>query len=180
MKSVMKFFVGALAVFTLVFTSCTKESTEVQDAPKALTEQNIRALIQQHMDPNVAYTVEHATLEEINKAMIENGLEPFTPEDVERSAQLRNGVWDCATWAFLGDWNDSGTFTTLDLIQAQRYICDQVGCSGTVNTTGFPLDDERFFGYMSFLLNQTATLELNEDDVDIARQFVLGAIVCNP
>ena len=110
--------------------------------------------------------------------MVENGLEPFSESDVQQSAQLR-AMSDCSLFIGYGDWNQDGRLDATDIIAAQQFICDEVGCDNTVDTSSSPFGSPRFFGYLSFLFNSTGILELNSVDVNVARDFILGEIACN-
>ncbi len=188
MKTTMKFLFGTLLVGTLFFSSCTKNSDAILDTAinsnkeiqdDEVTEQNFELWMQQQMAKvEGELTVEQASLEEINAEMIANGLEPFTEEEVIE-AQSR-AIWDCGSWVFLGDWNNSGTLTTFDLVLAQQYLCNNAagGCGGTIDTSTFPFNDPKAFGYLSFLEDGTDILLLNRDDIDAGRGRILGIIAC--
>ncbi|MEM1319560.1 MAG: hypothetical protein AAGG75_04850 [Bacteroidota bacterium] len=173
----MKFFLGACVLFAMMFAACNKEDNDVKSVVTA--DDNFELWLEQQVaNTDKELTVEHATLEEINEEMVANGLEPFDQADVERAVQARS-TWDCGSWIFLGDWNDDGNLSTLDLIKAQQYLCSSsAGCAGSVDTSTFPFNNERFFGYLTFLEDGTDILLLNRDDIDAGRDFILGLIVC--
>lgn len=189
MKLTMKFLFGALLVSTLFFTSCTKDTENVLAPTTNIADEEVTAenfelwLDQQVAQVEGELTVEHASLAEINAEMIANGLEPFTEAEVaaaQAKAQDRL-TWPCSTWVFLGDWNDSGTLTTFDLVQAIRYLCDNTGdCMGSVDTSSFPFDKPKAFGYLSYLEtnDQAGLFTLNPDDVEAGRGQILGIIAC--
>ncbi|MEM9920970.1 MAG: hypothetical protein AAF990_22915 [Bacteroidota bacterium] len=179
MKSSMKFLMGSLILFSTLFAACSKESVNVQEASTEITEESLYDLTAQLSNTEREYTIEHATLDEVNKAMIENGLEPFSETDVEQARATQQRVLvDCNTWIGFGDWNQDGRLNISDIVLAQQYICREVGCSNTVDTSTLPFDAPRFFGYISFLFDSNGTLELNATDINIASDFILGTIPC--
>ncbi|MEO1517329.1 MAG: hypothetical protein AAFV95_20045 [Bacteroidota bacterium] len=176
MKSTIKFLFATLLASSFLFTACNKE-TEVAPKVTEITEDNFLEVMRQSVDQSQELTVEYATLEEINAEMVANGLEPFTQEDAERAAQLRT-TYPCSDWITSGDWNNSNTLSTFDLVLATQYLCNSsAGCSGTVSTNGLsgaPLN----FGFLSFLKDGTELFALNANDTEAGRDFILGRIIC--
>jgi len=179
-KSIFFSLLAVIAV-AIFLTSCEQDSIVVDEIDGFLVESSIDEELAEwtEMAEEKNVVVEHATLEEINLVMVEYGLEPFSQEDLEEAVQLRM-TWSCQTWNFLGDWNNSGHLSTLDLALAQQYLCNTVGCNGTVNTSSnnFPTTVLKF-RWMSYLGYGFGQSLLNRDDIDIARMRILGIIACN-
>lgn len=70
-------------------------------------------------------------------------------------------------YAFLGDMNDNGYLSTLDLVLAQRVI---LGIDP-------PSQNSAFFGYISLVYIGVES-QLNSFDINIAQQVILGIIPC--
>ncbi len=170
---------------TLIFSSCNKDERVLSSAvpkPNETPEQYLERRMNDFKASGKTVTVEHATLEEINNLMRAEGLPEISRKEVQQSVQKRT-VWPCYVWINHGDWNNSGTFTAFDLVQARKYICNYPGsggCNGSVNVwqgTHPPAAGD--FAFLSWLANGTDDLLLNLDDVNFGTSFILGLIPCN-
>jgi len=123
-------------------------------------------------------TVEYTTLDELNRMMVEHGLNPFTEEEV---IQARMTVYSCDSWRALGDWNRNGVFSAQDLVLAQQYLCANgpFGCYSTMSTSGHPTN-VKLFGYLTYLspVYGNGRTNLNPNDISSGRDFILGLIDC--
>jgi len=180
-KSILFSLLAIIAV-AVFMTSCERESIVEEDLDGWRTSplDNIDDELAELMAEEQEVAVEYATLEEINRAMEEHGLEPFSQEDLEGAIQLRM-VWPCSFFNILGDWDRSGSLTTFDLVLAQQYLCNFpfVGCSGNLHITSnnFP-DSVMKFRLMSYLAYGIGSGLLGQNDIIAARQYILGMIVC--
>lgn len=146
-------------------------------------------------EAGIEITVEHATLEELNKVMVENGLEPFTQSDIDRASsrsKLTCGPYPCSTWNQNGDWNDDLVLSTLDMVKATQYVCNYgVPCAylGGYVDTYYQIDqdpdNEEHWEALEFSTlshwNCVDGLDyiINQDDLDAGRDFILLKITCN-
>lgn len=149
-----------LLLFVISFTSCDTET----DAPLVAKE----------------FSIEYVTLSEYNSIMSQYGLKEVTEEEVSKSVKNRS-VLPCATWVNHGDWNQSNSFSTLDIVYAQQWLCANPGCSGYEDTSncsycpGVSID----FSQLSNFVGNGTDFILNSDDLETARDFILGRIACN-
>ena len=188
MKNSLKLLFSSMVLITLMLSSCRKDTTEMVNVPEKVSTENIVAALETEADivewinnfePTATPKVEHASLEEINALMLENGLSPFSERDVEEAkAFVSRTTWSCSLWTTLGDWNDSGTVTAYDMVLARKYLCSTVGCGGELDTFGHPLN-VRFFGFLSFLEDGSESGVLNNNDAMAAAYFILGITACN-
>lgn len=140
----------------------------------------------------VTYTVEHATLEEVNAVMIEHGLDPFTEEDITRANKRGGGCgpYSCNTWINHGDWSGDFVLSTLDLVQAQSYVCGYPGSGGcpyyggyiddvfTKYFNGDIIGEALNFAQLSFFWCEGGDDILDYDDVLAGRDYILLKITC--
>ncbi len=141
----------------------------------------------------VTYTVEHATLDEINAVMIENGLEPFTEEDVTRAHKRGGGCgpYPCSTWINHGDWaTQDGVLSTYDLVKASKYVCNNAdnglcpAYGGYIDNitykyiNGLVSGDALDFAQLSYFWCEGGSDILDNDDMLAARDFILLKITC--
>lgn len=176
----MTFFMAGM-----LLTSCNKEQA-ISETTVDLTEREL--FIKQTEDKirasGIEYTVEHATLEEINAAMRENGLPEFTQEDVEEARQkvkVRTGGYDlpCSIWTYYGDWNDDGVLSTLDIVWASQWVCNNYTCNVSVNLntcTVCPPAEGYRFAVLSYIECLTGYSVLGPDDYAAASHLLLGII----
>jgi hypothetical protein len=169
----------------LLFDSCSDDYAGVKSQVKLDLDEYIQQKLAEIKASNKKTVVEHATLEEINAVMKAHGMPEFTQEDIEnakKSLQVRT-TWDCDIWLEFGDYNDNDSFNTIDLVLAQDFICDYPsnGCSGTIQMiTCYICDVEHTnFAYLSYFRNGSGENQLNEDDLDAGRDFILGIVACN-
>ena len=190
----LKLFLGLTISFFLFMTSCT-DDIETADAKPELT---IDEIIQKGYEEYKAQfpnpVIEYTTLEELNKAYVEAGIEPLTEDDFspEEWAQLQDPELlakpRCTSGiaVYIGDWNGNGTFSTLDKVLAQQTI------QGIPPGTGFePLvwnapSHVQKFGYFDYTYRgyplapnpyDAWTLDIARD-LDVATKVLLGIYPC--
>jgi hypothetical protein len=134
MKNLKKLFIrrqkALFPVLSLLFfiglTSCENENIEsnINDVQQPAIENNDQSDI----------TVEFATLEELNDVFIENGLEPISQESYEK--RRRNAITKygsrqlyCGLIPSFGDYTQDSTFSSLDIIEANKYVLNYYGWS---------------------------------------------------
>lgn len=174
-------FCMTLAIITLV--SCEKEVNPLAfgKTKEQISYERFQKRLNEIAQSKKEVTIEHATLEEINKVMRENGMKEFTKKDVERSVQMRT-TYPCATWVTLGDWSGNSVLAAGDLVLAIAYICDKTYCGGNVdmfNCSGNCPSQAYDFAYMSGLAYGDEWDDLNPNDVEAAGDRILGLIACN-
>ena len=166
----------------LIFSSCNRDENVALTATRMKSE-SADEYLQRRMSmvsiQGKTFKVEHATLDEINKLMKEEGLPELTRCEVQKTLQKRT-VYPCYVWVNHGDYNYSGTFTAYDLVLARSYICSFGDCNGTVNIwQGTHPSAAIDFAFLSWLANGADDDLLNPDDTDIGASFILGLINCN-
>lgn len=123
--------------------------------------------------------VEYATLEEINQAMIEAGLEPLK-KSYARSTCSR--VVDCYIWDQWGDWNGDGVLSTADIDSANSYICNYNGgpCSQDINiwVGSHPYAVYEFAGLTNLCVAGNELDILNQADCYAAQEYILYNVTC--
>ncbi|MCB0668707.1 MAG: hypothetical protein KDC80_22940, partial [Saprospiraceae bacterium] len=121
-------------ILGMFMASCDKESTAVHkdDIAKASYENTVfrsdYSSMEEYLEhrnaeiekSGIDFRVEPTTVEELNAIMIENGLEPFTEEEVTRAHKRGGGCgpYPCSTWVNHGDWaTQDGVLSTYDLVK---------------------------------------------------------------
>jgi len=189
MKFNSNFLILAFALFVLIFSACTKTQTEEVVAEPTLTkeallemevtEENFEWWAEAYSEVAPKVEVEYATLEEINAAMQENGLEPFTEKDVEEAQSRCSSVYSCQVWFQFGNFNGDEFLNTTDIINAIQFLCSSSAtCSGSLYSCNQPVE-ARQFGYLSYLNCLGGFCILNSDDMTTMRDFILNKIACN-
>ncbi len=185
MKLTMKTLVGTLLIAALFFSACTKNSEELLApasdsktiADEVPTEQNFEQWLAQLEPSEKTISVSHASLEEVNAAMLANGLNPFTAVEVATVAGYRMNA-PCSYFDTFGDWNGDSQINILDAVGAQQFLCNSVGCTGDFDTTNEPFNNVKTFGYLSYLVDGTGLLTLNRQDIQRLVEYILGEPVC--
>ena len=195
-------FLLIFAVAMATFSACTKDEAISKNESKVqfkstvfrgdyeTMEEYLKARNAEIEEAGVTYTVQHATLDEVNAVMIEHGLEPFTQEDITRANKRGGGCgpYTCNTWINHGDWSGDFTLSTLDLVQAQNYVCTWVGTcpyyGGSIPDiiteyfNGNVIGEAVNFAQLSFFWCEGGDDVLDYDDVLAGRDYILLKITC--
>ncbi len=188
MKS-LRVFLCLLAVGALM-TACQKESI---DELSTLKVEETNSDLTQSSKPPIEYT----SLEELNAVFIENGLTPFTLEDLDITQEAYETAQEmlndpniarsrCSgqTATFWLDVNDSGSVSIVDVLRARQRI---LGLPEAW-LDGITQDEYNNFGFATAIWPTMADgatgAPLNPDpaltgrDLTIAVRIILGIYVC--
>jgi hypothetical protein len=166
-------------------TGCEEEKLTTQEKQEdtSITEKDVLESYQEFLQSGKTITVQHATLEEINEAMIAQGLEPFSREDIKPSNTRTDP--DCDLVEFYGNWNGDSYLSTLDITLATSYITNwdsppsSGGAVDPTNCCSHPFSAVKF-GFLSTTVNPGFEgFRLDQDDIDVVRDYVLG-LICYP
>lgn len=173
-----------LMAIGLFFAACTKEEIKTE-TDEVLTLQEAKAQLQPEMDQYMLehdeVSIEHTSLENLNQALIAEGLESVTLEELgislekydqaqaniksETAAERCSGSWA----VFLGDMNGSGTLSTLDVVLMRK-------CRLLISCN----DPQQWLysGYMSWFWGVDTNSNPTSVDEDTAIQIILGLEPC--
>ncbi|MCB0686331.1 MAG: hypothetical protein KDC53_07395 [Saprospiraceae bacterium] len=194
-------------ILGMFMASCDKESTAVHkdDIAKASYENTVfrsdYSSMEEYLEhrnaeiekSGIDFRVEPTTVEELNAIMIENGLEPFTEEEVTRAHKRGGGCgpYPCSTWVNHGDWaTQDGVLSTYDLVKANKYVCDYYPYTcpadgGYIDNivykyiNGQVSGDALDFAQLSYFWCEGGDDVLDNDDMLAARAYILGQVICN-
>ena len=177
MKNLL-FLVCLLAV-GVFFTACQKEEATSSEETSALNAYELK--MQQLANGEIQLPeIETATLEELNAELTKYGLPTYTEEEVSRpKASSRATIAECNQAQMFGDFNDSGTLSTFDIVLGLREI---LNCGGTDESiqvlsselncvTAIYQDNVAEAAFISF---PAAPFDFDRDDLDIMRDAILG------
>jgi len=183
-------FLGSVLLFLFVFSSCSKEATDIVQNEN-LTPEAILAMHQDEIDEYVTtheeLNIEHSTLEELNKTLIENGMQPYTLEDLGitqeeyseaqeriKSLQGANILDDrCPQYysVYFGDCSDDGKLSTWDIVlfTKARLYQDFSQCTQYEYSR---------FGFISNFWGDDNNPNPSQQDGDTAQKIILGIYPC--
>jgi hypothetical protein len=170
-------------VFILFMWSCSGEESIKGKEDQSIEEQQIWKTYQKIKKEKLNLRVEHATIEEMNKVLLENNLPPVSEKLIEESKQSleQRSSWPCAVWVYYGDFNNDNVLSTLDVVLAQQHMCGPVnncnGCSsiyncGQINSEGIN------FAVTSYLWSGLGYQSLDGNDIYAAQRYILGVSGC--
>ncbi len=180
----------------LVFSSCS-EDTEISGINP----------LEEVGETNSAVIIEYATAEEIDQAFIDAGMTPpdwdqiakdspvsYNEETMKKIKNARGIRFKCSsstTGGAAGDYNFSGTFSTSDLVMAQRYIIDNGWCfinsDGSINynacgvpVTGLPSTHPaaKYATFDDIYYSNGSVQSLTSYDINTSRNVLLGNLPC--
>lgn len=163
MKTIKLLFAACFAVLCL--QSCEKEEVSTI-ASEAIDIEQIKNQYPKTSSKNIV--VERVTLEELNRVLIENGIEPYTEKAVSQlyDKYLKSGL-NCSSLKDHADWNGNGTVSTIDVVLARNYIIanDPNGqaIDPTTSSPTYVID----FGFLTAIYNGTEPWRLDQDDLDV-------------
>lgn len=170
-----------LLAFSIFLFSCTETGvTDDTLIKRENPEDYIEKLQKRIRDSNKKYKVEHSTLEEMNVVMRSHNLPEIFQEEVEEAKlnlQTRT-TYLCSVWESFGDWNGDNTLNTLDLVAAQIWQCNNLGCGNSCSLFSCNPPHVDFAG-LSYLLDGTGFFEFGTEDLEAGRDYVLAIVICN-
>lgn len=190
MKKVFFQIIAFLITITSIY-SCTEDKEFIGESIGTHHKQPIemvQEIEKQVLASGKSYTIEAATLEELNASLKANGLKEVSKEEVEKAKQRlhQRTTWACATWVALGDWNGDSSLSVSDLTAARNWLCDNAGGSDpcyseVVNINSCspcPPSAGINFAWLSGLGYDTYWNILGDSDIDAGTYRILGLIPC--